>query len=61
MRIVTSQRAGMGKSLYIKRRSEALKVATTNDQHFESQEICEPEVDDEVEIEAHKAKTSHMR
>ena len=46
MRIVSSQRAGMGKSLYIKRRSEALKAVTTNDLHGEVQEMCDPDVDE---------------
>ena len=34
MRVVTSQRAGMGKSLYIKRRTEdLLKSVTTDEPH----------------------------
>ena len=33
MRVVTSQRAGMGKSLYIQRRREALKSVTTHGPH----------------------------
>ena len=33
MRVVTSQRAGMGKSLYIKRRRKALKAATIHGPH----------------------------
>ena len=33
MRVVTSSRAGMGKSLYIQRRKEALKSVTTDGPH----------------------------
>ena len=33
VRVVTSQRAGMGKSLYIQRRREALKSVTTHGPH----------------------------
>ena len=33
MRVVTSQRAGMGKSLYIQQRRKALKSVTTHGPH----------------------------
>ena len=56
VRVVTSQRAGMGKSLYIKRRMEALdhELATTHGPHEVTVPIHGPSVTSDTIVAALK-------